>query len=218
MRGRGMTLTNAIIESVSHTDCRLRAVVLFSPGTQLEFDFGLPADTIRLRGRVHSRSGNGPRFFYTLLLDELTPQQTARVDAALAGWKAQRGVAPMLDCESVPNELVRANARVASQFGIEFRAGDDDFAPAHAGDISSGGLSMTCTVAMTVGTLLDLRLALPGDPSGEVLRLRARVVWNRVVSPAAIYYGLAFCQASSNAIEQIRSYVQQSRMPSDDTV
>src|SRR5262249_53582602 len=129
----------------------------------------------------------------------------------------------------------RAAMRVLTQLSVLYRAASEEFRMGKAGNISSGGLLLTCASAFVDDAILDLRFTLPSDILGvypeetlaidlrnnnvrrvgrsdlrrpfEEINVKARIVSSQVVSPGVYRYGIAFVNPDGFAREEIARYV-----------
>jgi PilZ domain len=214
---RGRSSARAVLEQLDPTACRLRSVLLFDVGSALAFDFGTADNAIRLSGRVAERNGNGPRFSYRLTLDAL-PVDVEELMIAISRWRREsasgnREVAG----PAAGDGLARVQTRVATQFRIAFRTRlGEEVSDARAGDLSTGGLSLSCKESLVEGRLLYLRFTLPPDgaaapdrasqPFSE-MEVQARVIWRRSVGSGIFVYGLGFVEIDAANRAEIKRYV-----------
>jgi c-di-GMP-binding flagellar brake protein YcgR len=122
---------------------------------------------------------------------------------------------------------------VLAQFQMLYRTAKEDFRPAKAGNVSSGGLLMTCAEALVEGMPVELRFTLPSDVlkvypeetlaidvrnatvksshsdprrSFEEMVVGARVVTHQPVGNGTYRYGLAFTSIDGYQQEEIHRY------------
>ena len=220
VRAPGIAAANAIVEHVTVSACRLRSVVHFELGTALSFDFGVPGRSVPLRGRVTGRVAAGPRFIYRLALEKLDVERAEALARAVADWYRHQEIASVHERASSHDEaLTRAHRRVPTQFPVSFRLPNEEPKDGRASDISSGGLSISCSEPLVDGMTVELDFTPPSDVLAYVpesvsnrpfsaVGVRARVVWHRVVGCEYYSYGLAFVELSDTARHEIARYVQ----------
>jgi hypothetical protein len=182
-----MSASNAVIEHISATECRLRSVMFFEQGSVLSFDFVISGKTVvHLHGRVVARASNGPRFNYRLMLDRTTPQETDELARMLAQAHQRKAKARSLEraIASIPTTdgPARKSLRVMTKFPVQYRSAKEDFREGKALDVSSGGLALECDVALVAGMTIELKFTLPSDvlsvypEQTQVLDLKNRTV------------------------------------------
>jgi hypothetical protein len=213
-----------VLEQINTTACRLRSVVLLDVGAALAFDFGTAGTAFRLSGRVAERNGNGPRFSYRVTLDTL-PVDVAELRIAIAQWRQESASGSSQAPEaSAGDGLVRVQTRVATQFPVAFRTREgEEVSDARAGDLSTGGLSLSCKESLVEGRLLYLRFTLPPDgataadgaprPFSE-MQISARIIWRRSVGSGIFGYGLGFFELDAAHRAEIKRYVDAVRSAS----
>src|SRR5215469_4477297 len=82
---RGIAPVKAVIESITATQCRLRAVVLLDRSEVFEFVVNLPGQKpVTARGRVMSCLSKPPRFVYTISLDVMAERHVDELARGLA--------------------------------------------------------------------------------------------------------------------------------------
>ena len=117
----------------------------------------------------------------------------------------------------------RADVRVRTQFPMSFSHFGEEFKSARASDISVGGFSMSADELLSEGSPIDVRFTLPADvlelledeaerkPFPEY-RLRACVIWRRVIGHGLFAYGLAFDALEGPARADVARYVAAMRI------
>ncbi len=192
----------AIVEQISLRECRLRAVASFAIGDRVSFDFtahGVPKAAVH--GRIASCAANGARTNCTIALDtsdsRLADQLAIAVDAARRHAAVKHG-------HEVPtsNGLTRAHVRVFANLEVSYRVDGGSQRTARTTNISVGGILMNCDDAIAVGSTVELRFALPGDPTPLVAH--ARIVAHQEASPN---YNCAFFGLPEAAKVAIAHYV-----------
>jgi hypothetical protein len=244
---RGIAPANAILEHVSVSECRFRTVVLFDTGDGVEFAFGgQQGGTSYVRGSIVSRKANGPRFVYQMRLDRMSSKEIDEL-ARTINENHRRSAAArsheqaLRTLPSTADRLTRSSIRVVTQFTVVYRTPKEPYRQGKAGDVSSGGLLITCGSVLAEGTPVELRFTLPSDvlrvypeetvaldvrnatvtysrtdprrPFAEMV-LAARVVSAQVVGNGTHRYGLAFSGIDAYSQEEIARYthaVQRSR-------
>ncbi len=237
---RGAKPANAVIESITAHECRLRTVVFFDRHEVVEFDFeadGHPG--IHACGRVLERVSKGPRFVYRVRLDRMPAAESDALARAVASTHRsqarershRRSLAQLPTTEA----LARSSQRVAADFAVQYRTARERFKAGKAGDVSNGGLSMTCGDALLPGEPLELCFSLPSDVldvhpeetavldlrsrsvartrsdlrrAFQPLTVRARVVSHRPLGDGAYAYGIAFVDLDAHAREELARYAQ----------
>lgn len=233
---RGIAPANAIVEHLTASECRFRTVVFFDHGDVVEFEFGVDASVL-VRGSVASRTAKGPRFEYRMRLDRMSAKEIDLLARAVSESQRrqalarshQRAVAKIPTTE----RLTRDSVRVLAQFAIQYRTSKEDWRTAKAGNVSSGGMLMTCGDALVEGMPVELRFTLPSDvlkifpEETAVLDLRngtvrtsrndprrpfaemavgARVVTHQPVGNGIYRYGIAFTSIDVYHQEEIARY------------
>lgn len=236
---RGIAPANAIIERLSASECRLRTVVFFETSDVVEFRFGLPpAEKVYVRGTVVARTSKGPRFVYDLRLDRMSAKEIDELARRVA--ECQRRMAAARSHEETINklptteQLIRSSVRVMATFPLQYRTPKAPAKQAKAGDVSMGGLLMTCSEILVPGTPVELRFTLPCDAlaaypeetavidlkKGTVAPLRggdqrrpfeemvlgARVVAHRPLGNGMHAFGLAFTSINGYQREELARY------------
>jgi len=227
---RGMSPSNAVVETLGPDSCRLRSVVMFDPQAFLEFEVrlaGRPPTTVR--GRVTDRIRVGPRFIYTLAIestaisiDSITPETRLR---------------PISSFKDIPEThgLMRAKPRSQAEFSLQYRTAREGFKHAKAENVSTGGLLITCGDALTENAVLELQFTLPSDvlsgypayttvfdlrnpfkrktvpsklrrPFEEVV-VSARITRCQSIAPGVYQYGLAFLSMDPGTRQELARYV-----------
>ncbi|HTU83285.1 MAG TPA: PilZ domain-containing protein [Candidatus Acidoferrales bacterium] len=185
--GRGTPPCNAVIESITEHECRLRTVVFFDRGEVVEFEFAAPGHArIAARGHVVDRTSKGPRFVYRIRLDRMSAQNVDELGRAVASTHRrqarERSMWRAVGSLPTTEALARASFRLPADFAIEYRTARERFKAARAADVSAGGLSIVCGDGLIPGELLELCFAFPSqvlDVHPEetvVLDLRTRSV------------------------------------------
>ncbi|HEV7180197.1 MAG TPA: PilZ domain-containing protein, partial [Candidatus Baltobacteraceae bacterium] len=202
IRVAGAAPAMAIVEHLTPAECRMRSVAVFRPGDSAEFDFVVKgAPRITVRGRIASCQQSGPRRVYFLALAAI---DRADADAIIVAVGMVRRNAAMRATPDLPtdNGLTRASVRVAADFEVHYRIGDDPERTARAENISTGGILMTTGDALPVGSSLELRFTLPG--AANDLTVNARIVAHQQTSPN---YNLAFHSVAEPVREAIARFV-----------
>jgi PilZ domain len=215
---RGRSPVKAVLEQLNPTACRLRSVLLFDVGSALAFDFGAAGKAIRLSGRVAERNGNGPRFSYRVTLDAL-PVDVEELTIAISQWRRAGASANREAAEAAAADgLARVQTRVATQFRVAFRTREgEEVSDGRAGDLSTGGLSLSCKERLAEGRLLYLRFTLP--PEGAVtadgapqpfseMEVQARIIWQRSLGSGIFAYGVGFLEIDAANRAEIKRYVE----------
>ncbi|MBV8490423.1 MAG: PilZ domain-containing protein [Candidatus Eremiobacteraeota bacterium] len=218
---------HVIVEHVTVSTCRLRSVSRIEQGTTLQFDFGVPEQSVTLRGRIVNRASIGPRFIYNLALERMTVDRADALASAVAAWYRHQELARLHDKHPVHHDhpahqepaLSRAHRRVPMQFPVSIRLQSEDPLEGRASDISTGGLNITCTAAMVNGMSIDVRFKPPAEaleyaPGEEPIEpfheiaAGAKVVWHRVVGAGFYSYGIAFVDLTDAARHEIGRFVE----------
>jgi hypothetical protein len=236
---RGISPVKAVVEHITAAGCSLRTVVLLDRGSSVEFDFAIPDQpTVHVRGRVAMRVGKGPRFVYHLALDAMRPAESdalAYVTAKLHTRQARaRRMERVIGKLPTTDGLVRAAVRVASEFPISYRTAKEPHRSAKAGDVSTGGLSMTCSHALLDAEMVELRFTLPSDVLDvhpeqtaildittravrreradlrrpfEEMTVYARIVSHRAIAGGHYGYGVKFVNLDRSTRDELARYV-----------
>ncbi|HTU81642.1 MAG TPA: PilZ domain-containing protein [Candidatus Acidoferrales bacterium] len=241
---RGIAPASAVLEHLTANECRFRTVVFFDPGDGVEFAYATSSGQIFVRGSVVARTTSGPRFLYRMRLDRMSSKELDALARAVNEnhrRAASRNFAQSLNAVPTTDRLTRASVRVVTQFPLVYRTPKDGFRNAKAGNVSSGGLLMSCADVLVEGLPVELRFTLPSDvlrvfpEETAVLDLRnaridysptdprrpfeemvvgARVVTGREAGGGGYRYGLAFTAIDGYQQEEIARYthaVQRSR-------
>jgi PilZ domain len=239
---RGIAPANAVVEHLTASECRFRTVVFFDHGDVIEFEFGIEPSVL-VRGSVASRTAKGPRFEYRMRLDRMSAKEIDLLAFAVTQSHRRQAIARsnQRSISKLPTteRLTRESVRVLAQFPMMFRTSKEDFKPAKAGDVSTGGLLMTCGVALVEGMPVELRFTLPSDvlkiypeetlaidlrsqtvvsrsrPDPrrrfEEMVIGARVVSHQPVGNGTYRYGLAFTSIDGFQQEEIARYTHASQ-------
>ena len=120
-----------------------------------------------VRGSVASRMAKGPRFEYRMRLDRMSAKEIDLLARSVTESHRRQAIARsnqrVISKLPTTERLTRESVRVLAQFPIQYRTSKNDFKAAKAGNLSSGGLLMTCTEALVEGMPVELRFTLPGD-------------------------------------------------------
>jgi len=243
---RGIAPANCVLEHLTSNECRFRTVVLFDHGAIVELPLLTAAGTkATARGTIVARASNGPRFVYGLRLDRMTASETDELARAITDIHRKQAAARKHEqsIRELPTSerLMRSSVRVVTGFDMTYRTPKQDYRKARAGDVSSGGLLMTCNEALVEGEPVELRFTLPADAlkalpeqtvtidvrkgtatastpdprrKFEQMVLGARVVSHRPLGNGTYAYGLAFTCIDGYQREEIARYthaVQRSR-------
>jgi hypothetical protein len=238
---RGIAPANAVVEHLTASECRFRTVVFFDHGDVVEFEFGIDPKVL-VRGSVASRTAKGPRFEDRMRLDRMSAKEIDMLAFAVTqshrrqaiARSNQRTIAKLPTTE----RLTRESVRVLAQFPIAYRTSKEDFKAAKAGDVSTGGLLMTCSHALVEGMPVELRFTLPCDVlkiypeetvaidlrTATVSRSRpdprrrfeemvvgARVVTHQAAGNGMHRYGIAFTSIDGFQQEEIARYAHASQ-------
>src|SRR5580704_13197096 len=238
---RGIAPANAVVEHLTASECRFRTVVFFDHGDVIEFEFGIEPSVL-VRGSVVSRTAKGPRFEYRMRLDRMSAKEIDLLAFAVTQSHRRQAIARSnqrtINKLPTTERLTRESVRVLAQFGIMYRTSKDDFKAGKAGDVSTGGLLMTCGDALVEGMPVELRFTLPSDGlkiypeetlaidirTATVTRSRpdprrrfeevvigARVVSQQPVGNGTYRYGLAFTSIDGFQQEEIARYTHASQ-------
>jgi hypothetical protein len=239
---RGIAPANAVVEHLTASECRFRTVVFFDHGDVVEFEFGI-APSVLVRGSVVSRTAKGPRFEYRMRLDRMSAKEIDLLAFAVHENHRRAAVArsnqrTVANLPTTCERLTRSSVRVLAQFDIRYRTAKEDFKAAKAGDLSTGGLLMTCADALVDGMPIELRFTLPSDVlkiypeetvaidlrAATVTRSRpdprrrfeemvigARVVTHQPVGNGTYRYGIAFTSIDGYQQEEIARYAHASQ-------
>lgn len=192
----------AIVEELSMTHCRLRAIGLFSTGAGASFDVnvrGVPK--FRLHGRISAVSEKPPRRVYTVLL-ERDQADHANIRAAVDAGR-RLAVEHAHAVSDAPPGLVRSSVRVAVDIPLRYVTPNGATHTGRATNLSTGGMLLNSDDAIAVGTTIELQFALPGTARGY--RVSARIVAHQQSSPN---YNMAFFNIEPAARDAIARYVQ----------
>lgn len=236
MSARGLAPAQAIIEYLTVSEARLRSVLLFDHNSTVEFSFGLSGrPSVIARGRIASRTQNGPRFIYRVVLDRMSGSEADELARTVN--EAHRRVAMQRSlARSLPSTdgLTRRAVRVSSEFEVQIRTAKENAKPARCADISAGGMMIACRETLVDGMAIEVRFTLPDDvldvhpeetvtldirkrevvrstrsdlrrPFGEMVIL-ARVASHQVLPSGEYGYGLAFHNLDAYTAEEIARY------------
>jgi hypothetical protein len=238
---RGIAPANAVVEYLTASECRFRTVVFFDHADVVEFEFGI-GPSLRVRGSVISRTAKGPRFEYRMRLDRMSAKEIDALAFSITQNHRRQSIAPTnrRAIQQLPTteRLTRESVRVLAQFPMLYRTAKEDFKPAKAGDVSAGGMLMTCGVALVEGMPLELRFTLPSDVlkiypeetvaidirtstvsrsrpdprrSFEEMAIGARAVTHQPLGDGRYRYGLAFTGITGFQQEEIARYAHASQ-------
>ncbi len=239
VHSRNVSGASAIVEHITSSQCRLRTVALLVRNDIVEFEFGIPGrPPARAIGRVISRVPAGQRFSYIVMLDQMSAAQTDALARSISDVYRRYALSRSLErhVANLPStDRARSDVRVVSQIAVQYRADKGELLPGKAGDISGGGLSLTCPSSLLVGMFVELRFTLPSDVlrvypeetiafdlhtasfkgTGradlrrpfELMALRARVISRNAVKSGVQNYGLSFYGIDGFTREEIARYV-----------
>lgn len=229
-----------IVEHITSSQCRIRTTAVLVRNDLVEFEIGIPGrPSARAIGRVISRVPQGQHFSYILMLDQMSAAHHDALARTIAEVYRRHALSRSLEkhVSSLPttDQRIRSDVRVVSQIAIQYRVDKGELLAGKAGDISGGGLSLTCNTNLLVGMFVELRFTLPSDvlkvypeetlafdprkatmsATGradlrrpfEVMVVRARVASLNAVSNGARSYGLAFYGIDGFTREEIARYV-----------
>ena len=241
VRTKGASAAGAIIEYISASECRLRTVVFFDRGEAVEFDIDVPGGRrFTALGHVADRTSKPPRFVYRVRFDRMSGREIDELARAVAEMHRlqARGRSHRRAIENLPTTdgLVRANPRVVTHFPIFYRGARERIKAGKAGDVSAGGLSITCSDAFLPGEVLELRFTLPTDVldvhpeetavldirnrsvvrqvrcdlrrAFEEMTLRGRIVTHTPLGGGTYQYGVSFIDAGPEARAELARFVQ----------
>jgi hypothetical protein len=188
----------AIIEHVSHSQCRMRSMNVFDVGDQLEFPLAVHGSpTIALSGTVVSRKQIGPRYAYVISLKATSTQGEAIVKAAES-----------VDVRSAPHTpdvhtgtgLTRTGVRIPVDIEVRYTQAGSPARVARATNISTGGVLMRTTDELPVGASLELEI-----PFGaELVTAHGRIVAHPHMTPN---YNIAFYHMTNEARDIIARFI-----------
>ncbi len=241
---RGIAPANAVLEQLTVGECRFRTVVFFDNGDGVEFAYAAATGAIFVRGSIVSRTTSGPRFVYRMRLDRMSSKEIDQLARAINDNHRRQAAArhaQALNAIPTTERLTRTSVRVLTQFALQYRTAKDGYRNAKAGNVSSGGLLMTCPDQLVEGLPVELRFTLPSDvlkvypeetvaldvrnavvrhspndprrPFAEML-VGARIVTAQSTENGGYRYGVAFSNIDGYQQEEIARYthaVQRSR-------
>jgi hypothetical protein len=203
VKTRGVAPANAIVDSISPTECVMRCVLLFDVDAPVEFEAHLPdRPPFAVRGRISSRVPVPPRFEYRIALQ---PQAEP--------------VAPAVHAE----ELGRKHQRYEAEFHLQYRTPKEGFRAAKGCNVSTGGLLMTCKEQLFKGMYVELYFVLPSEvlavysfkkasersklikPFDDIV-VQARVVHHRALGSGLYAYGVNFLGLERHDRDQIARF------------
>lgn len=165
----GLGATEAVLEELDpSTDCRLRSLRFFSPGTRVHYTLtsdALGGGKLHVYGRIAGYETKPPRFIYHVVLDAMTRTQAERVAASVAERRLQLAAGRSRDllADTVHSPpLARASVRAEADFDLDYRRGEV-WRRATAQNLSTGGMLMRARDVLMEGMAVDLRLLLPSE-------------------------------------------------------
>jgi PilZ domain len=205
VKTRGVAPANAIVDSITPTECVMRCVLLFDVNAPVEFEAHLPdRPPFDVRGHIRSRVSVPPRFEYRIALQP----PPAPAQAQPAG-----------------EALGRKHQRFEAEFALQYRTSKEGFRAAKGRNVSTGGLLMTCKETLVKGMFLELYFVLPfeelavfsvkktwqrskpGEPFDDIV-VQARVVHHRALGGGLCAYGVNFVGLSRHDRDQIARFVE----------
>ena len=216
---RGIAPVNAIIERLTATQCRLRAVVLLNHHQVLEFEVNLPGEApVTVRARVVSCTSKPPRFIYTVSLEDTHERKLDGLARSLnAIHRRERS-----------GGLTRETLRRPAEFAVNYRTTNARAGIGTAMNVSIGGMQIHCCDPLVDGELIQVRFTLPADvldaspdetavlfpkPFQEI-EVRAHVVYHEPLGKATYEYGLKFADLDRIGCEEIARYTKAVRRSS----
>lgn len=189
----------AIIEHVSHSECRMRSMNVFDVGERLEFPLSVHgAPTIALSGTVVSRRQIGPRYAYVLSLRATSTHGEAIVKATESVHG--RSTEHTADVHTGTG-LTRASVRVSIDAEVRYTQSGSPARVARATNISNGGVLMKTTDELPVGASVELQISL----GAERVTVHGRIVAHQHMSPN---YNVAFYHMTDEARDEIARFIE----------
>jgi hypothetical protein len=202
----------AIIEQLTGSGCQMRSVNIFDIDSTVEFAIVIHGvSPIAAIGTVKTRSQNGARFIYHVVLDT-TPEISAAIERAVDVARARAfsrdaasSVTPaarMHAASPPPSGLTRLSVRVIVDFEVGFSVNGSGSFMGRATNISAGGMLMTTAQEMPVGAGLDLRFILGDEP----MSVKGRIVAH---PEKTNNYNIAFFEMRDSAKQTLARFIKE---------